>query len=106
LGTVEVVVVDGVEVAEFRREAPSFDAERLEDAEDDRREEEVTVLEAAGAPFPRGLARPIIGGEEGDGDDGADDFADDGLSHEEKKSSSLTSALASAEEVMSGIPST
>lgn len=83
------------ELVELSREAPSLEAGRLEDAEEERREDEVTVL---GAPFP---IRPTT-----EGDVGADDVVDLalGLSHEEKKSSSVASPWDSV--FASGIPST
>jgi len=97
---IELVVV----VEEFNREAFSFDVGRLTFVvEVDRMEEDVTVR---GVVFCVGAARPITGGGVGVDVVGlGEELA--GLSHEEKKSSSsLAAALASVDEVISGIPST
>jgi len=94
-----VVVVD-----EVNREAFKFEVGRLAFVvEVDRMEEDVTVR---GVVFCVGVARPITGGGTGVDVVGlAEELA--GLSQEEKKSSSsLAAALASADDVTSGMPST
>ena len=94
-----VVVVD-----EVNREALVLEVGRLAFVEEvDRMEEDVIVR---GALFRVGVARPITGGEAVVGVVGlGEELA--GLSQEEKKSSSsLAAALASADDVISGMPST
>ena len=94
-----VVVVD-----EVNREAFKFEVGRLAFVvEGDRMEEDVTVR---GVVFWGGVARPITGGEAGvDVVSLGEELA--GLSQEEKKSSSsLAGALVSADDVISGMPST
>ena len=94
-----VVVVD-----EVNREAFKFEVGRLAFVvEVDRMEEDVTVR---GVVFCVGVARPIAGGGVGVDVVGlGEELA--GLSQEEKKSSSsLAAALASADDVISGMPST
>jgi len=94
-----VVVVD-----EVNREAFKFEVGRLAFVvEVDRMEEDVTVR---GVVFCVGVARPITGGGVGVDVVGlGEELA--GLSQEEKKSSSsLAAALASADDVISGMPST
>ena len=94
-----VVVVD-----EVSREAFNFEVGRpMFVVEVDRMDEDVTVR---GVVFCVGVIRPITGGEtEADVVGLGEELA--GLSHEEKKSSSsLAAALASADDVIFGIPST
>lgn len=90
---------------EVKREAFNFEFCRLAFivvVEVDRMDEDVTVR---GVVFCVGVARPMTGGETGVGVVGLDGLT--GLSHEEKKSSSsLAAALASADDVISGMPST
>ena len=91
-------------VDEVNREAVNFEVGRLTFvAEVDRMEEDVTVR---GVVFCVGVVRPITGGgTEVDVVGLGEELA--GLSHEEKKSSSsLAAALASADDVISGMPST
>lgn len=92
-----VVVVD-----EVNREAFKFEVGLLAFVvEVDRMEEDVTVR---GVAFCVRVARPITGGETGvDVVCLAEELA--GLSQEEKKSSSSLAALASVDEVISGMPS-
>ena len=94
-----VVVVD-----EVNREAFNFEVCRLAFVvvEVDRMEEDVTVR---GVAFCVGVVRPITGGGAGVGVVGLEVLA--GLSHDEKKSSSsFAAALASVDDVISGMPST
>ena len=97
---IELVVV----VDEFSREALNFEVGRpIFVVEVDRMEEDVTVR---GVVFWVGVVRPITGGGTGVDVVGLEEELA-GLSHEEKKSSSsLAAALASADDVISGIPST
>jgi len=95
----ELVVVD-----EFNREPLELGVGRLAFVvEVDRIEEEVTVR---GVEFCGGVARPITGGGTWVEVVGfTEELA--GLSQEEKKSSSsLVAVLASADDVISGMPST
>ena len=91
-------------VDEVSREAFKFEVGRLAFVvEVDRMEEDVTVR---GVVFCIGDARPITGGEAGVDVFG---FVEEltGLSQEEKKSSSsFAAALISADDVISGMPST
>jgi len=96
----ELVVV----VEEVNREAFKLEVGRLAFVvEVDRMEEDVTVR---GVAFCVGVARPITGGGAGADVVGlAEESA--GLSQEVKKSSSsLAAVLASADDVISGMPST
>lgn len=94
-----LVVVDDV-----RREDFKFEVGRLVFAvEVERIDEDVTVR---GVAFCVGAARPITGGETGVGVVGLEEELA-GLSQEEKKSSSsLAAASLSADDVISGMPST
>jgi hypothetical protein len=100
-----VLVIDLVVVVdEVNREADNFEVGRLVFVvEVDRIEEDVTVR---GVVFCVGVVRPITGGGVGVDVVGlAEEFA--GLSQDEKKSSSsLVTALVSADGVISGMPST
>lgn len=94
----ELVVV----VEDVKREAFEFEVGRLVFVvEVDRIDEDVTVR---GGAFCGGVARPITGGETGV------DLVEEvtGLSQEEKKSSSslAVATLLSADDVISGMPST
>lgn len=97
----ELVVV----VEDVKREAFEFEVGRLVFVvEVDRIDEDVTVR---GGAFCGGVARPITGGETGvDGVDLVEEVT--GLSQEEKKSSSslAVATLLSADDVISGMPST
>lgn len=96
----ELVVV----VEDAKREDFKFEVGRLFVVEVDRIDEDVTVR---GGAFCGGVARPITGGETGvDGVDLVEELV--GLSQEEKKSSSslAVAALLSADDVISGMPST
>lgn len=99
-----VLVIELVVVDEVDREAFGFEVDRLTFVVDvERMEEDVTVR---GVLFCGGVARPITGGGAGLG---VVDLAGEltGLFHEVKKSSSsLEAALASADDVTSGMPST
>ena len=98
------MLVTELVVDDVRREDFKFEVGRLVFvAEVERIVEDVTVR---GVAFCGGVARPTTGGGAGVGVVGLEEELA-GLSQEEKKSSSsLAAALLSADDVISGMPST